>query len=135
MATPAQIQLEGFKEVRKAVRGYETDTRWQDVFKPAFGTIASAAESGMRASAGASRMGHVATNSIKGRATQTAATVKAGQGVPWFAGHNFGSIRYRQFPPKATPDYHLYAWVERNREQVQADLMAAISAGMTADGL
>ena len=116
-------------------RGYETDARWQDAFKPTFAGIASAAESGIRAWASASKMGHEAVNSIKGKATQTAATVKAGAGVPWFMGHNFGSIRYRQFPPKASPDYHIYRWIEANREQITGQFYDGIDQALTADGI
>jgi hypothetical protein len=135
MARQAQIELEGFRELRAAVRKYETDTRWQTVFKPAFSGVATAMETAARASASSSRMGSQARNSIKGKGTQTAATLKAGQGVPWFMGHNFGSLRYRQFPVKTTPDYHLYRTIEKERENIQRQFLEAIDAGFVADGL
>jgi hypothetical protein len=136
MAAAAVIQVTGLKELRKSLRGFETDANWRPALRNAYTDVAQMTEVAARASAGGSRMGGAARATIIGKGTTTKATLKGGSGgVPWFVGHNFGSRRFRQFPVKTTPDYHLYATIEKNREQVQSGFLDAIDRELAGEGL
>lgn len=118
MAAPAQIQVEGLKETRKAFKQMGDATGFRDAIKPVFGKISDRIASESSASAAGSRMGHVAAGSIRGKATTTNASVSAYKGVPWGPGHEFGSIRFKQFPPKQTGGYHIYPTIAKNRDWI-----------------
>lgn len=135
MANSAVIQVEGAKEFRKAVKGYETDTAWKPLFKTAYGAIAQSVASAMQSAAGVTRLGSAGTASIVGKATTTNASIKAFQGIPYGPGFNFGSVRYRQFPPKASPDYFMYAVLERDKEQIRGQVQDALDASFASNGL
>lgn len=133
----AQIQLDGMKELRKSLKGFETDTAWRPALRNAYSAIATMVEQSAVAASAVSRMGSVARGTIKGKGTVTGATLKGGSaGVPWFAGYNFGSNgRYRQFPVKRSPDYFLYATIERERARIQEETLDAIDRALSAEGL
>ena len=135
MAAPAQIQLTGMKELRKSLRGFETDTNWRPALRDAYSSIATQVQAASLASASSSRMGSAARSSIKGKGTTTGATLSGGNGIPYFGGHNFGSIRYRQFPAKASPDYHMYAVIERESERIRGDVLEKIESALAGEGL
>lgn len=126
----ASIQIEGMKELRRGLRKYAEDNGYRDVLRDAYGSTATLVEAEVKASASASRMGHAAVASIKAKGTTTNATLKAGAGIPYFAGHNFGSVRYRQFPAKTKPDYHLYRQIAANRQQITEIFLAKLEAGL-----
>lgn len=125
MAAPVQVQAVGLKELRRDIKRLGDKSLGTDLRKANKGAAELVAK-GAQASAAGSRMGHVAAGSIKPRATQSSASVVAGQNVPWFAGHNFGSNRYRQFPPPRKPDYHLWSTVEREGENIVEEYAKAL---------
>lgn len=134
MAAPVQIQAIGLKEIRrdfKQVGDKASGTALRKANKGAAELVAK----GAQASAAGSRMGHVAAGSIKPRATQSSASVVAGQNVPWFAGHNFGSRRYGQFPPPRKPDYHLWSTVEREGNTIVEEYAKALDEVLRTAGL
>lgn len=118
MAAPAQIQVEGLKEVRKGFKQMGDAAGFRDAIKPVYAKISDRIASEASASAAGSRMGHVAAGSIRGKATTTYAGISAYRGVPWGPGHEFGSIRYRQFPPKQVGGYHIYPTIEKERDWI-----------------
>lgn len=61
---------------------------------------------------------------IRALASATKAQVALGSvGAPYVVGQNFGSTRYRQFPPKATPDHFLYATIEEEMPGIHDDYL------------
>lgn len=67
------------------------------------------------------RAGHDVINSIRGLGSQTRATIAGGsKRVAWFAGHEFGSRRFRQFAARSprkgrgNAGYFLYPSVYEN---------------------
>ena len=136
MAKPAEIQVEGMKEVRKALRTFSTDNGWRAPLKDAYGDVArlveieaqTRARRGATTLAGTSAsMGGRAAGSIKGKGTTTGASLQGGKGIAYFAGWNFGSKgAFRQFPAKATPDYAMYAAVADKREQIMNEFAESV---------
>jgi hypothetical protein len=65
------------------------------------------------------RWGHVALGTIRALATQTSASIAIGNNTTavYALGKNFGSLRYRQFPPHmgGDPDYALYSGIGATR--------------------
>lgn len=136
MAGAAQVQLEGMKEFRKAVRGFETDTEWRPALRSAYGSMSTAAATAIQAAAGSTRLGSAGTADITGKATTTAATVVAFKRTPYGAGFNFGSSgRYPQFPAKKKPDHFIYSTLERIRDQLRAGVLEAIDSAFANAGL
>lgn len=66
------------------------------------------------------RAGSRAVGTIRALASGTRAQVALGTAaVPWAVGKNFGSIRYRQFPPHlGQDDYALYRTIREKRGEV-----------------
>lgn len=64
--------------------------------------------------------GPMAASTVKALATQRRAQVKGGGGNTRagrvFAGNNFGSVRYEQFPPRREPDHGIYASLRDMRD-------------------
>jgi len=132
MAAAAQIQVTGLKELRKSLRGFESDTDWRPALREAYTTTAKQVEQSALGRAGSSRMGSAARATIKGKGTTTGATLRGGSAsVPWFVGFNFGSIRYRQFPPKGNPDYVLYATMTAERDSIEAEFLGQIDRALS----
>lgn len=129
------VQIEGAKEFRKAVRGYETDTEWKPLFKNAYVGIAQSTATAIQSAAGVTRLGSAGTADIAGKATMTGASIVAFKNTPYGAGFNFGSVRYRQFPPKASPDWFLYATIQAKKAEIQAEVLDAIEASFASAGL
>ena len=136
MAKPAEIQVGGMKELRKALREFSDDNGWRGPLKEAYGAVATVVQDAAqsRARGGATTlsgtrasMGSRAIGSIRGKGTTTGASLVAFKGVPWGPGWNFGSKgKYPQFPAKATPDYNLYKAVEDKREQITNEFAEAV---------
>lgn len=136
MAKAAEIQVDGMREVRKALRDMSDDTGYRQPLKEAYGAVGSLVEGGARSLAGQPRptlggsvasMGTKAIGSITGKGTTTGASLVAFKGIPWGPGWNFGSTGgRRQFPAKATPDYSLYTAVAENREQITNEFAEAV---------
>lgn len=132
----SEIEVEGARELRKALRDFSADNGWRKPLKEAYATVAgvvqdeaqSRARSGATTLAGtSSSMGSKAVASIRGKGTTTGASLVAFKGVPWGPGWNFGSTgAHRQFPAKQTPDYNLYKAVEDKRQQIQDEFGEAI---------
>lgn len=127
MASPVEIQAVGIKELRRGLKtlGDGAKPAGKELRAAYKGASELVANTG-RSKASGMGAGHVAAGSIKARATQTSATVIAGAGVPWFAGWNFGSFRYKQFPPKTKPDYFLYSTVQDKGHEIVEQFSDAI---------
>jgi hypothetical protein len=64
-------------------------------------------------------MGSKATSTIRALAGQMRATVAGGTAaVRHYMGHEFGSVRYPQFPRPKAGGYHLYPAIVRKRDEV-----------------
>jgi hypothetical protein len=136
MAAPAQIEVKGLKETRKAFKDLGADSGWREPFKDAYRSAASIAEAEGKSRAGQSRpnvgggiarVGGQGVAAIRGKGTTTAATLMVAKGVPWFGGSNFGTKgAYRQFPPKGNPDHFLYSGVAAKREEIENQFLEAI---------
>lgn len=136
MANSAVIQVEGAKEFRKAVKGYETDTSWRPLFRTAYSTVAQAVAAGMQSQAQATtRIGSAGAASISGKGTVTNATIKAFNGIPYGPGFNFGSHRFRQFGPVTKPDHFMYAYLASHNAQIREQVQQALDAQFASDGL
>lgn len=130
MAKAAEIQVTGLKELRKSLKGFETDTNWRPALRLAYTTIAQDVAAAALAKAGGSRMGSAARATIQGKGTVTNASIRAGGNLPYYGGFEFGSARYRQFPAVQKSGYHLYPAIEDKREQIQADFMEQIDRAL-----
>lgn len=125
----SQIQLDGAKELRKALRDYSEDNGWRGPLKEAYGSVSTLVEGGARAKAQSRsnpRMGSRAAESIAGKATTTGARIEAYKGIPYGPGHEFGSIRYRQFPGKREGGYNIYPTIDEKRAEIEEQFMSAI---------
>lgn len=119
MATAAVVQVEGMREVRKSLKEFSSDNGWRAPLRDAYRDVAGLVERKAVAKAGASRMGHVARGSIKGKGTTTNASIQAYKGVAWGPGFEFGSGgRYPQFPPKRKGGYHIYPAIDEARGEI-----------------
>lgn len=82
------------------------------------------------------RAGHKVENSIRGLGSQTRAQMAGGGAkVPHYAGHEFGSVRFKQFPPRSprrgrgNAGYIMYPAVYDNIEKgrdAYADMLEAL---------
>ncbi len=66
---PAEVQVQGLKELRRALKSASDDNSWKGYLKAGYLPIAQRVASGAQHKASASRMGHVAAGSIVGKAT------------------------------------------------------------------
>ncbi len=117
-----RVDVHGLKELRRELRALESDGTWKAELRSAGQKAADVVASEARRSAlsaSSPRMGSVAAGTIRALAGQTRATVAGGRAsVPWYAGHEFGSSRFKQFPGKRTGGYHLYPAIEKKRDEV-----------------
>lgn len=119
MAGAVKIEAEGAKELRKALKTLGDEAKpagkmLRGAYKKASDHVAQTSQN----KATGSRMGSRARASIKPRATQTSGSVVAGGGIPYFHGFEFGSNRYRQFPPPNKGGYHLYPTIAEEGPQI-----------------
>jgi len=77
-------------------------------------------------------MGSAARGTIIGKGTATNASIKAGGGLPYYHGFEFGSARYAQFPPVNSGGYNLYPAIAESREQISNDFMDEIDRALSA---
>lgn len=113
------VRVEGLKELRRDLRKLAEDETWKPALREAGRRAAGVAVDEAKSIASGTRAGHEAIETIRALAGQTKAQIAGGTArVVWFAGWNFGSSRYKQFPPKAKPDYFLFESVERKREEI-----------------
>lgn len=129
----ATIQIEGMKELRKGLRKYAEDNGYRDVLRDAYGSTATLVQSAARASASGSRMGSAAVASINAKGTTTNATLKAGAGIPYYAGNEFGSRRFHQFPITKAGGYHLYPTIAAKRQEITDLFLARLEEGLSAE--
>lgn len=132
----SEIELEGGRELRKALRDFSTDNGWRSPLKEAFQEVGKLVERESRSLAGRALptiggsmapMSSRAIASIRGKGTTTAASLQAFKGAAEGPGQNFGSTgRYRQFPRKQKPDRALYKAVEEKREQITNEFAEAV---------
>lgn len=65
--------------------------------------------------------------SVKALAQQRSATVKIGGArYPYAMGSNFGSVKFKQFPPPVKPDHSLYRTIAAQQERVVDAYAAAV---------
>lgn len=129
----ATIQIDGMKELRRSLRKYAEDNGYRDVLRESYGATASLVQDAARASASTSRMGARAVASIVGKGTTTNATLKAGAGIPYYAGNEFGSRRYHQFPIAKKGGYHLYPTIAEKRDEITEIFLERLQAGLDAE--
>lgn len=117
-----RVNVVGLKELRRDLKALDSEGGYKAELKDAGRKAAEVVATEARRSAlGAAnpRMGSVAAMSIRALAGQTRATVAGGKAsVPWYAGHEFGSARYRQFPRPRQGGYHLFPALGRKRDEV-----------------
>ncbi len=131
MAKAAVVQVEGMKEVRKALKEFSSDNGWRAPLRDAYRDVASLVQSKAQAKAGASRMGHVARASIQGKGTTTGASIQAFKGVAWGPGFEFGSAgRYPQFPPKKAGGYHIFPAIDESRGEITEAFATSVDAAL-----
>lgn len=127
MAKAAEIQLEGMRELRKALKDLSADPVYKAALKGAYGRAAQLVAERAQAKARSRsnpRMGSKATGAIKGKATTTHARIDAYKGVPWGPGHEFGSNKYRQFPSVNKGGYNIYPTISEDGDEI-GELFAA----------
>jgi hypothetical protein len=126
MAGALSVQVgDDIKTLRKSFKTLGTEAKpagkmLRGVYKKVSDHVADKSQ----ASARGSRMGHIAVASIKSRATQTSGSIQAGRGVPWFGGNEYGSFRFRQFPPVNKGGYHIYPTIAAEGDQI-VDMLAS----------
>jgi hypothetical protein len=113
-----KIEIEGLKDFARELR--RLDKAWGKELRTASKDAADIAADATRSSF-ASR-GGVAPKvaaSVKVLAQQRGASIRiGGDRYPYAMGSNFGSKRYAQFPPVASPDYSLYKSIRAKRPEV-----------------
>ena len=126
MPVKLDIRVEGLRELRKALK--ELDPAWgkelQKTNKRAAALVVPTAQS---------RAGQVRTNlvgnptrlgsrgiaTIRPLASQSRAQIAMGGArAPWAGGHEWGSTRYRQFPPKTHEGNILWGAAKSHEEQI-----------------
>lgn len=132
MATKPAITIEGLREFRTELRKLTGDATWTRQLRAANKATAEIVASAARGHAYATRAlvpvaqrpnrgpGHWADypNSIKAGAETARAYVSLGaKKSSWILGANFGSIRFRQFPPVESPDHAVYKAIGEKREE------------------
>lgn len=136
MAGAASIEVKGLKELRKSLKGFETDVEWKPALKNAYTDVAEPTAEKMRTASGSTRLGSRGRATIKGKATTTMARVDAFKGIAYGAGYNFGSSgRYPQFPPKASPDHFMYSVIAREGDNIRQSFADAIDKAFAANNL
>ena len=129
----AEIEVVGLKELRAGLKkaGPQFPKELQKANKRAVNEVLVPEGRRLASARGYPRPGSAVVNSIRGTATQTSAAFNVGGArVPHAMGHNFGSTRYRQFPPKANPDYFMYRAIENRRKdfmQAYEDIIETVS--------
>lgn len=118
MAVSVQVG-DDIKQLRKALKTLGDEAKpagkmLRGAYKKASDHVADRSQS----KATASRMGSRARASIKPRATQTSGSIQAFKGIPYGPGFEFGSNRFRQFPPPNRGGYHLYPTIAEEGPQI-----------------
>lgn len=122
-ATPERVDLvirKGFREIAARVRDQ-----------------ARGVAQGRHPPSGAARRGaskqHWSdlVNSIRSGSTSNSPHVSIGSDrVPWALGHEWGSLRFRQFPPVTTEGYILWSTAKGQTEQIMRDMEQAIGEAL-----
>ena len=127
------IQTIGLRELRRELK--RLGPQWPREMRAAEKAAAEIVAAKARTNLAAARrlMGHAskprpdrqhtadAVRTIKALADTTSARVSLGSTrVAWALGLNFGSLRYKQFPPVEHPDHALYEAIESERPKVLA---------------
>ena len=114
-----KIRVTGLKELRKGLK--EADATFPKQLQKANKRIAEelVPEARSRMAGHSPRAGSRAIGTIRALASGTRAQLAGGTAaVPWYGGHEWGSIRYRQFPAKNSDGYALYPAITANRERM-----------------
>lgn len=118
----AEIEVVGLKELRAGLRqaGPQFPKQLQQANKRVVNQVLVPEGRRLASARGYPRPGSAVIGSIRGTATQTKAVFNVGGArVPHAMGHNFGSSgRFRQFPPKTSPDYFMYKAVSNRNDDV-----------------
>lgn len=99
-----RIQITGLKELRRELKASEPKFPREigALNKRLVNQLFVPAAKSKAAGRSNPRAGHDVINSIRGLGSQTRATIAGGSNrVRWFAGHEFGSVRFRQFPVRS----------------------------------
>lgn len=133
---PGRINVVGLRELRNELRAIDgrMQRELQKANKRAAADVIVPAARHLAEGRHNPKWGHEAIGTIRALATQTRAQVALGSAkVTWAAGHEFGSIKYKQFPPSIgykAGGYALYAAIDQEQEQlvgVYGDLLQELA--------
>lgn len=113
----SRIRVDGLKELQTALRQADKDfpKELRLANKEAAEVVAAATRSSFATRPGVAPK---VAASVKALAQQRNASVKiGGNAYPYAMGSNFGSIRFKQFPPVKRPDYSLYSSIADKRDE------------------
>ena len=122
-----RIDVVGLRDFQRELRAL--DTAWPRELRKANKDAAEVVATATRASF-TSRPGVApkVAPSVKAQARQRNASVTIGGArYPFAFGSNFGSKRFKQFPPPAKPDHSLYRSIEAEGEDVVDAYEAALN--------
>lgn len=109
----SQIKVVGLRELRRGLK--EAEDRSPKELTATNKAVAEmlVAPAQGRLAQHSPRAGSQASGTIRALASATKAQLAGGSAaVPWYAGHEWGSIKYRQFPAKNPDGYALYPTVK-----------------------
>lgn len=121
MSAGGKIHVVGLRELRKGLKAAEgrSPKELQRTNKAVAEMLVPEARG--RLAQVAPRAGSQAVGTIRALASTSRAYLAGGNAAtPWYRGKEWGSIRYRQFPPANTGGYALYPTIEANNARVLA---------------
>jgi hypothetical protein len=116
---PSQIKVVGLRELRRGLKEAEgRSPKELTATNKAVAEMLVAPAKG-RMAGHSPRAGSQAIGTIRALASATRAQLAGGSNaVPWYAGHEWGSIKYHQFPTKNPDGYALYPTIEAERGRI-----------------
>ncbi len=136
---PSRVNVVGLRELRNELKAIDGKAQkgLQKANKRAAAEVIVPAARHLAEGRHNPRWGSEAIGTIRALASQTRAQVALGSAkVRWAAGHEFGSIKYKQFPPSIgyrAGGYALYAAIDQEQDKlidVYADLLEELAASV-----
>lgn len=129
MSASEKVQILGIKEMIRGLKG--ANSEFPKAIRLANKSVAEMIVGPARARMGGHtpRAGSRAAGTIRALASQTRAQIALGRAnVPHAIGHEFGSIRYHQFPPwSGRTGYAVYPTIRAMRQQITDTYLDAIA--------
>lgn len=113
-----RIEVDGLRDFQAALRAADRDfpKELRLANKEAAEVVAAATRSSFASRGGVAPK---VAASVRAVAQQRSASVKiGGERYPYAMGSNFGSLRFKQFPPRTSPDYSLFISIQAKRREV-----------------